>query len=71
MWYLCQGVTLTKDKLAKRNFHSNKMCCFYSRNEIIQHLFIYCHYANFHFCFDLKSPGNNNSYVWHMVVRGR
>jgi hypothetical protein len=27
-WYLCKGVVLTKDNLAKRNWHGSKKCVF-------------------------------------------
>jgi len=39
LWYLQQGVILTKDNLAKRNWSGSKKCCFCDHNEIIQHLF--------------------------------
>jgi len=28
MWYLKRGVILTKDNLARRNWHGDKCCCF-------------------------------------------
>jgi hypothetical protein len=28
LWFLYRGVTLTKDNLAKINWHGNKKCCF-------------------------------------------
>jgi hypothetical protein len=30
-WYLCKGVVLTKDNLAKRNWHGSKKCVFVIR----------------------------------------
>ncbi|WVZ62616.1 hypothetical protein U9M48_012344, partial [Paspalum notatum var. saurae] len=39
------GVILTKDNLAKRNWKGSKACEFCSRPETIQHLFFECHYA--------------------------
>jgi hypothetical protein len=42
MWYLRQGVILTKDNLAKRNWQGSKQCCFCHRDETIKHLFFYC-----------------------------
>lgn len=45
MWYLKRGVVLTKDNLARRNWNGNKACCFCSKPETIQHLFVECHYA--------------------------
>jgi hypothetical protein len=47
MWYLIKGVVLTKDNLAKRNWHGNKKCVFCTANESIQHLFIDCHFTKF------------------------
>ena len=47
MWYLKRGVILTKDSLARRNWNGNKTCCFCSKPETIQHLFVECHYAKF------------------------
>jgi len=39
MWYLKWGVTLTKDNLARRNWHGDKCCGFCHLPESIQHLF--------------------------------
>jgi len=47
LWYLKMGVTLTKDNLARRNWHEDKLCCFYHLTESIQHLFFDCFYAKF------------------------
>jgi hypothetical protein len=38
-WYLHRGVILTKDNLAKRNWHGNKSCVFCHHDETIKHLF--------------------------------
>ena len=61
MWYLKRDVILTKDNLARRNWNGNKLCCFCSNDETIQHLFIDCHVAKFlwravQFAFDLNPP---------------
>ena len=45
LWYLQQGVILTKDNLAKRNWFGSKKCCFCDLNETIQHLFFDCQHA--------------------------
>jgi hypothetical protein len=45
LWYLKQGVILTKDNLVKRNWKGSVQCCFCSSNETIQHLFFDCHMA--------------------------
>jgi len=45
LWYLQQGVILTKDNLAKKNWSGSKKCCFCDLNETIQHLFFDCQHA--------------------------
>jgi hypothetical protein len=47
LWYLKQGVVLTKDNLIRRNWNGNKQCVFCSQHESIQHLFFDCHFAKF------------------------
>jgi len=37
MWYLKRGVILTKDNLARRNWHGDKLCCLCHLPETIQH----------------------------------
>jgi hypothetical protein len=44
-WYLRRGVILTKDNLAKRNWHGNKSCVFCHQDENIKHLFFQCRFA--------------------------
>jgi hypothetical protein len=44
-WYLRKGVVLTKDNLAKRNWHGSKKCVFYHQDETIKHLFFHCRFA--------------------------
>jgi len=61
MWYLKRGVILTKDNLIRRNWNGNKLCCFCSSDETIQHLFFDCHVAKFmwrvvQYTFDLSPP---------------
>jgi len=36
---------LTKDNLAKCNWHGSKKCYFCHKNEILKHLFFECHFA--------------------------
>ena len=45
LWYIWRGVILTKDNLAKWNWHGNKQCCFCHENEMI-HLFLDCQFAH-------------------------
>jgi hypothetical protein len=42
LWYLKQGVILTKDNLAKRQWKGCTKCCFCENEESIQHLFFEC-----------------------------
>ena len=64
MWFLKQGVILTKDNLARRHCNESQACYFCSKLETIQHLFFECHYARFlwhslHIVFGI-SPRNIN-----------
>ena len=45
-WYLRRGVILTKDNLAKRNWHGSKKCVFCHKDETIKHLFFECRFAS-------------------------
>jgi hypothetical protein len=47
MWYLNQGVVLTKDNLPRWNWSGNKLCVFCSHPDSIQHLFFDCHFTRF------------------------
>jgi hypothetical protein len=47
LWYIKNGVTLTKDNLAKRNWKGNLSCCSCCSLETIEHLFIHCHFTRF------------------------
>jgi hypothetical protein len=44
-WYLRRGVILTKDNLARRNWHGSKRCVFCYQDETIKHLFFQCRFA--------------------------
>ena len=44
-WYLRRGVILTKDNLAKRNWHGSIKCVFCTHDESIKHLFFQCEFA--------------------------
>jgi hypothetical protein len=44
-WYLRKGVIVTKDNLAKRNWHGSKECVFCHQNETIQYLFFQYRFA--------------------------
>ena len=61
LWYLRRGVVLTKDNLAKQNWHKNQQCCFCYENETIQHLFFDCRFtrliwATVHVAWDIAQP---------------
>jgi hypothetical protein len=45
MWYLRQGVILTKDNLAKWNWQGRKQWCFCHKDETIKHQFFYCRFT--------------------------
>jgi hypothetical protein len=47
LWYLRNGVVLTKDNLVKRHWKGCTNCCFCAERETIQHLFFYCPIAQF------------------------
>ncbi len=75
MWYLLNGVVLTKDNLARRNWNGNLRCCFCTKNESIQYLFIDCHFAKFiwrvfQFSFGLYIPTSISHifYDWRQRV---
>jgi hypothetical protein len=42
MWFLNNKVVLTKDNLAKQNWHGCTKCCFCDSDETVEHLFISC-----------------------------
>jgi hypothetical protein len=44
-WYLRHEVILTKDNLAKWNWHGNKICVFCHHDKTIKHLFFQCRFA--------------------------
>jgi hypothetical protein len=44
-WYLRKGVVLTKDNLAKRNWHGSKKYVFCHQDETIKHLFFHYRFA--------------------------
>jgi hypothetical protein len=45
LWHLRRGVMLTKDNLARRNWHDSEKYCFCHKNETIKHLFFECCFA--------------------------
>ena len=45
MWFLHRKVLLTKDNLAKKNWHGSSHCSFCGSDESIEHLFISCPFA--------------------------
>jgi hypothetical protein len=44
-WYLRKTVVLTKDNLAKRNWHGSIKCVFCHQDEKIKHLLFQCRFA--------------------------
>jgi hypothetical protein len=47
VWYLHRGVILTKENLAKQNWHGCKTCVFYHQDEIIKQLFLQCKFSRY------------------------
>jgi hypothetical protein len=45
-WYLHKRVILTKDNLAKHNWHGNTTCVLCHHDETIKHLFFMCKFAH-------------------------
>jgi hypothetical protein len=63
LWYLKNGVVLTKDNLVKRQWKGCTKCCFCNVSEFIQHLFFDCPMAKLTwgivcFTFGIKKPIN-------------
>jgi hypothetical protein len=61
LWFLRQGVILTKDNMAKRKWKGDSECCFCNAQETIQHLFFDCPIARLVWgtvciTFDIKKP---------------
>jgi hypothetical protein len=61
LWYLRNGVVLTKDNLVKRRWKGCTKCCFCAEQETIQHLFFDCPIARLTwgsvcFTFGVKKP---------------
>jgi hypothetical protein len=44
-WYLRKVVILTKDNLAKQNWHGSKKCVFCHQDETIKHFVFHCRFA--------------------------
>jgi hypothetical protein len=44
-WYLRKGVVLSKDNLAKRNWHGSKKCVFCHQEKTIKHFFFQYRFA--------------------------
>jgi hypothetical protein len=85
-WYLIKGVVLTKDNLARKQWHGNIPCYFCACSETIQHLFFNFDLAKFiwrlvHVSFSLSPPtsmhhlfndwlGAVNRKLQHQIVAG-
>jgi hypothetical protein len=72
LWYLRQGVVLTKDNLAKRQWKGGTDCCFCGKQESIQHLFFECHVASLvwnvvSICFDISKPTSVNDLLGEWI----
>jgi hypothetical protein len=63
MWFLNNKVVLTKDNLAKRNWHGSTKYCFCDLDETVEHLFISCPFARIvwrmvYFTYNIPPPTN-------------
>lgn len=63
LWYIQNGVILTRDNLHKRNWKGCKSCVFCDTNETINHLFFQCPFAKFlwrliELCTGVATPRN-------------
>ncbi|WVZ96532.1 hypothetical protein U9M48_042161 [Paspalum notatum var. saurae] len=73
LWYLHHGLILTKDNLAKRNWHESQKCCFCDSNETIEYLFFECQHAkNFwsivHIAIGLTPPNSASHLLGHWLT---
>ena len=71
-WYLRRGVILTKDNLAKCNWHGCKKCVFCHQDETIKHLFFQCQFARsiwsiIHICSSLYPPRSVANIFWQLA----
>jgi hypothetical protein len=60
---LLHKIHLTKDNLAKRNWHGCTKCCFCDSDETVEHLFISCPFARIvcrmvYFTYNIPPPTN-------------
>jgi hypothetical protein len=76
LWYLLKGVRLTKDNIAKRNWHGSIKCWYCSSIETIQHIFCDCHFSKFiwttvHITFGIQPPFSikNMFGTWLLVIQ--
>jgi hypothetical protein len=65
LWYLRQGVVLTKDNFAKRKWKGGTECCICGEYETIQHLFFECPivrqvWSTISITFDIKKARSMN-----------
>jgi hypothetical protein len=63
MWFLNSKVLLTKDNLAKQNWHGCMKCCFCDSTETVEHLFLSCPFARIiwrmlFFTYNIPPPTN-------------
>jgi hypothetical protein len=63
MWFLRGKVLLTKDNLIKRKWKGCSKCCFCDSVEMVQYLFISCHFVRItwrmiYFIYNIPPPYN-------------
>jgi hypothetical protein len=55
LWYIRREVILTKDNLAKRNWHGDISCCFCHKPKTIMHLFFRMSFHSYGLVYNLFS----------------
>jgi hypothetical protein len=73
MWFLHRKRILTKDKLIKRIWTVNEICCFYDNKESIKHIFFECPFAKIVWCiiymtFGLALPKNTTNLFRNWLI---
>jgi hypothetical protein len=73
LWFIHQGVTLTKDNLARKKWKGSLKCCYCNCNESIDNLFFRCCFARFiwrlvEICTGIRAPRNVAHYFDHWTM---
>lgn len=71
--YICSGVVLTKDNLAKHKWNGSNKCCYGDEDETIQHLLLSCPFARLlwrtvHVAFNLPPLTSISNMFWNWLA---